>query len=57
MLTTGTPGDVDAAVRNLVENVFNKGGRLLLDAAFGLPDETPVENARAIFTAARKYAG
>ena len=57
MLTTGTPDDVDAAVRHLVENVFNKGGRLLLDAAFGLPDETPVENARAMFAAARKYAG
>ncbi|MDE2011516.1 MAG: hypothetical protein KGJ75_01205 [Alphaproteobacteria bacterium] len=57
MLTTGTPDDVDKAVRHLVENVFNKGGRLLLDAAFGLPDETPVENARAMFAAARKYAG
>lgn len=57
LLTTGKPHDVDAAVRHLVENVFNKGGRLLLDAAFGLPDETPVENARAMFAAARKYAG
>ena len=57
LLTTGTPDDVDAAVRHLVENVFNRGGRLLLDAAFGLPDETPVENARAMFAAARKYAG
>ena len=57
LLTTGTPDDVDAAVRRLVENVFHRGGRLLLDAAFGLPDETPVENARAMFAAARKYAG
>ena len=57
LLTTGKPEDVDAAVRHLVESVFNKGGRLLLDAAFGLPDETPVENARAMFDAARKYAG
>jgi uroporphyrinogen-III decarboxylase len=57
MLTTGTPDDVDAAVKHLVDNVWNKGGKLILDAAFGLPDETPVENVRAMFNAARKYAG
>ncbi len=49
--------DVDAAVRHLVDNVFNKGGKLILDCAFGIPDETPVENVRAMFTAARKYGG
>jgi hypothetical protein len=48
---------VDAAVRHLAENVFHKGGKLTLDAAFGIPDETPVENVRAMFAAARKYAG
>ena len=57
MLTTGTPADVDTAVRHLVDNVWNKGGSLILDGAFGLPDETPVENVRAMFDAARKYAG
>lgn len=56
LLTTGTPAEVDAAVRHLAENVFHKGGKLILDAAFGLPDETPVENVRAMFAAARKYA-
>jgi len=56
-LTTGTPEDVDAAVKYIVDNVWNKGGRIILDAAFGLPDETPVENVRAMFRAARKYAG
>ena len=56
-LTTGTPDDVDAAVKYIVDNVWNKGGRIILDAAFGLPDETPVENVRAMFRAARKYAG
>lgn len=55
MMTTGTPDDVDAAVRHLAENVFHKGGKLLLDCAFGVPDETPVENVRAMFRAARKY--
>ncbi len=55
LLTTGTPQEVDGAVRHLAENVFHKGGKLILDAAFGLPDETPVENVRAMFDAARKY--
>jgi hypothetical protein len=42
-------------VRHLAENVFHKGGKLILDAAFGLPDETPVANARTMYQAARKY--
>jgi hypothetical protein len=57
MMTTGKPEEVDAAVKHLVDNVWNKGGNLLLDCAFGVPDETPVENVRAMFDAARKYAG
>ncbi|HYA07170.1 MAG TPA: uroporphyrinogen decarboxylase family protein [Xanthobacteraceae bacterium] len=56
LLNTGTPAEVDAAVRHLAENVFHKGGKLILDGAFGIPDETPVENVRAMFAAARKYA-
>jgi hypothetical protein len=57
MMTTGTPQEVDAAVKHLVANVWNKGGSLILDTAFGIPDETPVANVRAMFGAARKYAG
>jgi uroporphyrinogen-III decarboxylase len=57
LLTTGTPQEVDAAVKHLVDNVWNPGGKLILDAAFGIPDETPVENVRAMFDAARNYAG
>ncbi len=57
ILTTGAPEDVDAAVKFIVDNVHEKGGRIILDAAFGLPDETPVENVRAMFRAARKYSG
>lgn len=56
-LSTGTPEDVDLEVRRLVDKVWNRGGSLILDAAFGIPDETPVENVRAMFSAARKYAG
>jgi uroporphyrinogen-III decarboxylase len=57
MMTTGQPHEVDAAVKHLVDHVWNKGGSLILDTAFGIPDETPVENVRAMFKAARKYAG
>ena len=57
LMTTGTPQEVDAAVKHLVENVWNRGGSLILDTAFGIPDETPVENVRAMFAAARNYAG
>ena len=56
LLTTGKPEEVDAAVKHLVDNVWNKGGKLILDGAFGIPDETPTANVRAMFAAARKYA-
>ena len=56
-MTTGTPADVDAAVKRLVDEVWNKGGSLMLDTAFGIPDETPIDNVRAMFDSARKYAG
>ena len=57
MMSTGTPQDVDAAVKHLVDKVWNRGGNLILEHAFGTPDETPVENVRAMFRAARHYAG
>jgi hypothetical protein len=57
MMTTGKPEEVDAAVKRLVDEIWNKGGNLILETAFGIADETPVENVRAMFNAARKYAG
>jgi len=56
-MATGTPGDVDTAVKSIVEKIWAKGGNLLLDCGVGIPDEAPVENVRAMFAAARKYAG
>lgn len=53
----GTPEQVDAEVKHLVDNIWNKGGNLILDIAFGIPDEAPLENVRAFFNAARKYGG
>ena len=55
-LAKGTPEDVDAEVRTVVEKVWNKGGKLILDCGIGIPDDAPVENVRAMFAAARNYA-
>jgi uroporphyrinogen-III decarboxylase len=55
LMTMGTPQEVETAVARLVDEVFAKGGKLILDTAFGIPDETPLENARAMYRAARKY--
>ena len=51
------PEKLAIAQRHLVDKVWNRGGSLILDTAFGIPDETPVDNVRAMFAAARKYAG
>jgi uroporphyrinogen-III decarboxylase len=56
LMNTGSPAEVDACCRALIENVGRDGG-LILDGAFGIPDEAPVENVRAMFAAARKYSG
>ncbi len=55
VLATGSPADVDAAVRHLVESVYNHGGKLILSTSSPVPDESSVENVRAMFSAARKY--
>jgi len=54
MLTTGTPEQVDAFCRRLIEKV-GRGGGLILDCGIGIPDESKPENVRAMFAAARKY--
>lgn len=55
LLIAGTPSEIDAAVRELVERVFHRGGKLIFDSGFGIPDEAPIENVRAMFEAARTY--
>lgn len=55
LLNMGTPADVDAAVKHLADNIWHKGGKLILDGGFGIPDEAPIENVRAMYAAARKY--
>ena len=56
-LATGTPEQVDAEVKHLVDNIWNKGGCMFLEGSTPIPDETPIENVRAYFNAARKYGG
>lgn len=55
LMTTGRPDEVDAACKNLIENVGRDGG-FILECAFGIPDETPVENVRAMFKSVHKYS-
>lgn len=55
LMTTGTPEEVDASCRHLIETV-GKGGGFILDCAFGIPDETPIENVRAMYQSVRKYS-
>jgi uroporphyrinogen-III decarboxylase len=54
LMTTGTPEEVDASCRHLIETI-GKGGGFILDCAFGVPDETPVENVRAMYQSVKKY--
>ena len=37
-------------MKHLVDKVWNRGGKLILDGAFGIPDETPVANVRHVST-------
>jgi hypothetical protein len=52
MLTVGTPDEVTAYCRKLIQ-VVGKGGGFILDGAIGVPDEARPENVRAMFEAAR----
>jgi hypothetical protein len=54
MLTTGTPDQVDACCRSLIENV-GRGGGFILDGGIGIPDEAKHENVKAMFDAVHKY--
>ena len=54
LLTTGTPEQVDAYCRMLIEKV-GKGGGFILDGAIGIPDESRPENVRAMYQSVRRY--
>jgi uroporphyrinogen-III decarboxylase len=55
VMATGSPEEVDAACRHLIENVGRDGG-FILECAAGLPDEAPIENVRAMYQSVHKYS-
>jgi len=55
VLSKGTPDEVDAHCRHLIEKV-GKGGGFILTGAVGIPDEAPIENVRAMYHSVRKYS-
>lgn len=54
LLNTGTPDEVTAYCRKLIE-VVGKNGGFILDGAFGIPDEAPPENVKAMFRAVHEF--
>jgi uroporphyrinogen-III decarboxylase len=54
MLCTGTPEQVKADVKELIDLFKDKGG-LIIDATNGLPDETRPENMSAMTEAVMEY--
>ena len=55
LLNVGTPDDVDAYCRKLIEKV-GKGGGFILDGAIGIPDEAKVDNVVAMAESVKKYS-
>ncbi len=53
LFKAGTPDDVDAYVKNLIENVGRDGGFILSNGA--VLDDAKPENFRAMFEAGKKY--
>ncbi len=55
MLVTGTPAEVDAYCKKIIQGIGRDGG-LILDGSIGTPDESKTENVVAMAEATRKYA-
>lgn len=54
-LLHGTPSDVDAECRKILQSGIMTGGRFILREANNLSPCTPVENIQAMYAAAHKY--
>jgi uroporphyrinogen-III decarboxylase len=54
LLLTGTPKAVEAAARGCIERV-GQDGRYILSSGCEVPPLAPLENIRAMVTAAKKY--
>jgi hypothetical protein len=55
LFNTGNPDDVTEYCRGLIKDV-GKGGGFILDGGVGIPDEAKIENARAMYQAAKRFA-
>lgn len=54
LLCVGSPGDVEAYCKKLID-VVGKGGGFILDGAIGIPDEARQENVRAMSDTVKTY--
>ena len=54
LMCTGTPEQVTADVREMID-MFGESGGLLIDASMGIPDESRPENVQALTDAVEKY--
>jgi uroporphyrinogen-III decarboxylase len=54
LLCVGSPGDVEAYCKKLID-VAGKGGGFILDGAIGIPDEAKPENVKAMVDTTREY--
>lgn len=54
LLCTGSPDEVEAYCRRLIEEV-GKGGGYIMDGGVGIPDEAKQENVRAMAETTRSY--
>jgi uroporphyrinogen-III decarboxylase len=54
LLNVGTPDEVTAYCRRLIEGVGKSGG-FILDAAIGIPDEAKPANVKAMYRSVQEY--
>ena len=54
LLLTGSPADVEAAAKLCIETM-GRDGRYILSSGCEVPPQAPLENIRAMVTAAEKY--
>lgn len=55
LLLNGTPEEIDAECKKILESGITEGGRFVLIEANNLSPCTPVENVAAMYQAAKKY--
>ena len=54
-LVSGTPGEVRAGARAILESGIMRGGRFIMKEANNMPPRTPVANIAALYEAVREH--